>query len=190
MQAGSGTLCKRHEANFASCASRVSTSTRNAIANTRILTARDMSEIYLAAILHRDYPRRIVRAIDGSSIGGSRGISGWVHHRAMKHSTRANARARPTYKTDYWTREGYGRASDVIKAITVIIIGGLRSSEPTNRFARWLHVRSRSRDRKLWSSWRYITQIRKGYYTISVEFFFFSRKARKSKQPYRWIAKI
>lgn len=109
---------------------RVSTSTKNAIANTRILAARDMSEIYLAAILRRGYPRRIVRAIDGSSIGGSRGISGWVHRRAMQHSTRANARARPTYKTDYWTREGYGRASDAIKAITVIIIGGLRSSEP------------------------------------------------------------
>lgn len=115
---------------------RVSTSTRNAIANTRILAARDMSEIYLAAILRRGYPRRIVRAIDGSSIGGSRGISGWVHRRAMQHSTRANARARPTYKTDYWTCEGYGRASDAIKAITVIIIGGLRSLEPTNRLAR------------------------------------------------------
>lgn len=116
---------------------RVSTSTRNAIANTRILAAaRDMSEIYLAAILRRGYPRRIVRAIDGSSIGGSRRISGWVHRRAMQHSTRANARARPTYKTDYWTREEYGRASDAIKAITVIIIGGLRSLEPTNRLAR------------------------------------------------------
>jgi len=109
---------------------------KNAIANTQILAARDMSEIYLAVILRWSYPRRIVRAIDGSSIGGSRGVNGWVHRHAMQHSTRANARARPTYKTDYCTREGYGRASDAIKAITVIIIGGLRSLEPINRFVR------------------------------------------------------
>lgn len=70
---------------------RVSTSARNAIANTRILTARDTSEIYLAAILRRGYPRRIVRAIDGSSIGGSRGISGWVLRSARR--VRMHARA-------------------------------------------------------------------------------------------------
>lgn len=63
---------------------------------------RDTPEIYLAAILRGDYPRRIARTIDGSSIGVSEGVSGWVHRRAMQQrSTRANARAHVprTYNT-------------------------------------------------------------------------------------------
>lgn len=97
-----------------------STSARNAIAvhadTGRERHVRDISDD--TTILRRGYPRCIVRAIDGSSIGARRGegggVSGWVHppHYAT-HSTRANARASVprTYNsnTDYWTREGWAR---------------------------------------------------------------------------------
>jgi len=78
----------------------------------RILAMRDMSKIYLAAILRRGYPRRIVRAIDGSSIGALGGVSGWVHppHYATLDTCERRTRAHLTYNnTDYWTREGWAR---------------------------------------------------------------------------------
>lgn len=93
---------------------------------------RHVGDIYLAAILRRDYPRRIVRAIDGSSIdvyGRNQRVG--ASRRAMQQcSTRAaNARAHVprTYNTTRIVgRARDGRVSDVIKAIMVIIIGGLR----------------------------------------------------------------
>lgn len=65
----------------------------------RYARMRDMSKIYLAAILRRGYPRRIVRAIDASSIGAredSQRVGASTAHYATLDACECT-RARPTY---------------------------------------------------------------------------------------------
>lgn len=140
---------------------RVSTSTRSTIALIHARIHRHVGDVSGGDIAPRSYIRGAsfaVRSMDYRSDWRSREESagGCAHRRALDATLDACecTRSRPTYVQQQQQQQHYSdgardeRTSDVIKAIMVIITGGLRPLE-TNRLARERYTQSGILDREI-----------------------------------------